>query len=127
MATKNALASFGAAYNFVIRAMAVVAGATVCAIVAMVAYDVVARDVGLPILSGTVAFTEYGLLLVTMLAGPFLVRERAHVTVEIVTRALSPNTLRIVERLICVICLGGCLLFVVYGVQNFITAISYGD
>ena len=40
--------------------------------------------------SHTLALTEYGLLYITMLAAPWLVREKGHVHIELVTAAVGP-------------------------------------
>ena len=63
--------------------MAFVAGLLLLAMMAMIILDIFARQVGLPFSAHFFALTEYTLLIIPLLGGPWLVRERAHVTVEV--------------------------------------------
>ena len=65
-------------------------------IVVSILWEVTARNLGLysPIWLGT--FTEFGMLIAAMLAAPKLVRDRGHVSMELIDSLLPPRALRIV-------------------------------
>ena len=104
-------------YNAVIVGMAMAACGVIAGILFLITYDVVARSIGLPLIAATVAFGEYGLLLFTMLAAPYLVRTNAHVYVELIIRFMSPPLWRLDERLVYLICLGMCAFITVFAAE----------
>jgi len=97
--------------------MAMAACGALLGILFLITYDVVARSIGLPLIAATVAFGEYGLLLFTMMAAPYLVRARAHVYVELVIRLMSPRLWRLNERLVYMICTGMCAFMTTFAAE----------
>ncbi|MEO1102512.1 MAG: TRAP transporter small permease [Pseudomonadota bacterium] len=102
-------------YDFVVVALAVVAGAILPSFMAIIVYQVIARNLGFQPSAHFFTFTEYGLLFMTLLGAPWLVRERGHVYIEIVTAALPVNLRGIVSRLVSGLCVVICLILAVKG------------
>jgi TRAP-type C4-dicarboxylate transport system permease small subunit len=71
-------------YDALIALLLSGAGIAIAAVCVLIAWDVIARNLGFQPPESTVALTEYALLYVTMAAGPMLVRRRGHVAVEII-------------------------------------------
>jgi len=88
-----------------IYGLAGLAGAVVATVCLLIAYDVIARNLGLQPPASTVALTEYALLYFTMAAAPYLVRERGHIVVEILYRRLHPAAQRRVDIGILILCI----------------------
>jgi len=92
------------AYDALINGLAGFAGLLIAAMCALIAWDVIARNLGLQPPASTVALTEYGLLYFTMAAAPWLVRRRGHIVVEIIYQRL-PNRLRgLADRVVTGLC-----------------------
>lgn len=70
----------------------------------LIAWDVLARNLGLRPPDSTVALTEYALLYVTMAAAPALVRSRGHIVVEVLHGRLPVRWRRALDRVILVLC-----------------------
>ena len=75
-------------YDRLIHGMAVFAGLVIAAACLLIAYDVIARNLGMQPPASTVALTEYALLYFTMAAAPYLVRSKGHIVVEVVYQRL---------------------------------------
>ena len=73
-------------YDGVIVGLAIIAGAMVAAVFLMIVYDVAVRTLGFQPPFWTSALTEYALLYMTMLAAPWLVRQKGH-PIELVALA----------------------------------------
>ncbi|MEM8856532.1 MAG: TRAP transporter small permease [Pseudomonadota bacterium] len=108
-------------YDWVVVALAVVAGAIIPAFMFIIVYQVVWRNFGLQPSAHLFTFTEYGLLFITMLGAPWLVRERGHVYIEIVTAALPARVRAIVSRLVSGLCIVICTVLAVKGTDIVLT------
>lgn len=71
------------AYTALLRSMAFVAGATLVWLMVSVVLSVVMRNLGLQPFAWLFTSAEYGLLYMTMLGAPWLVREKGHVHIEL--------------------------------------------
>lgn len=89
-------------------AFAVVAGIIIATIFAAVVVDVTVRDVGLQPSRFTVPLAEYGLLYVTMLGSPWLLRTKGHIMVESFRMAMPRPVQRAVEILAYIVCAALC-------------------
>jgi TRAP-type C4-dicarboxylate transport system permease small subunit len=74
------------------------AGLVVGAMVLLVCVDVAGRNLGVAGLPWIVEITELALPLATLLAAPWLLHRNEHVRLDVLTRLLSPRTLRLLER-----------------------------
>lgn len=91
-------------YDHFISALAIVAGATLVWLMVAVIVSVLMRNVGLQPFAWLFTSTEYGLLYMTMLGAPWLVRERGHVHIELVTAALPAGLRHLVSRAVALAC-----------------------
>ncbi|MEM7520805.1 MAG: TRAP transporter small permease [Pseudomonadota bacterium] len=89
--------------------------------------SVLMRNMGLQPFAWLFTSAEYGLLYMTMLGAPWLVREKGHVHIELVTAALPDGPRRIVSRTVAVACVLVCLILAWKGGDLFLTNIARGD
>jgi C4-dicarboxylate transporter DctQ subunit len=102
------VATLAALYWRLLELLAVVAGVLLSAMALAIVLDVVMRNLGLQPPAHTLTLTEYGLLYVTMLGAPWLVREKGHVYIELVTAAVSPRTRFWLTRVVYALCVLTC-------------------
>ena len=55
-------------------------------------------------------FIEYGFIYVLMLGGPWLVRVRGHIHIELLTAALPPTPRALLSRLVAALCVLTCFV-----------------
>lgn len=109
-----------------VSGLVVVAGVLIAISIAMVITDVVMRATGHKPPGFTVAFVEYILLYFTLLCAPYLVREKGHVCVDVLVRALSGVRRASIEKLVYLLCVVVSLVFAVMGWSIFAEAIRFG-
>jgi C4-dicarboxylate transporter DctQ subunit len=97
-----------ALYWRLLELLAIVAGVLLSAMAFAIVVDVVMRNLGIQPPAHTLTLTEYGLLYVTMLGAPWLVREKGHVYIELVTAAVSPRTRFWMTRVVYALCVLCC-------------------
>lgn len=88
------------AWAGLVDGLLVAAGLVFAAVTLLIAWDVVARNLGLAPPESTVALTEYALLYACLAAGPALVRRRGHVTVDVLVGRLPPAARRHAARVV---------------------------
>ena len=98
------------AYHVLIHGLAGFAGALIGALCLLIAWDVIARNLGLQPPASTVALTEYALLYFTMAAAPYLVRMRGHIIVEVLYRRVDAQKRRWLDRAVLTLCVVICAL-----------------
>ena len=81
------------------NACGIMAALVIGAMVALVCYDVAARNFGFRSLDWVVEVTEYALPLATFLAAPWLLYRQEHVRLDLFGQVCSPATMRRIERL----------------------------
>jgi TRAP-type C4-dicarboxylate transport system permease small subunit len=77
-----------AALDRLVDALAVVAGALLCALVAVVCLDVAARSLKLFATPWALDVSEYLLYAITFLGAPWVLRENGHIAIELVVERL---------------------------------------
>lgn len=115
------------AYTGLLYLMAGIAGATLVWLMVSVIISVVMRNAGLQPFAWLFTSAEYGLLYMTMLGAPWLVREKGHVHIELVTAVLPPKPRQIVSRLVALLCVIVCFVLAYKGLQLFLTNIERND
>ena len=115
------------AYDALVLAMALVAGLLLVWLMVAVVLSVGLRNAGLQPWAWLFTSTEYALLYITMLGAPWLVRERGHVHIELVTAALPPRPQRIVSRGVAAACVLVSALLVWKGAELMATNLSRSD
>lgn len=115
------------AYDMLLVAMAAVAGLVLVWLMVSVVASVVLRNVGAQPPAWLFTSAEYGLLYMTMLGAPWLVRRRGHVHIELVTAALSGPTRRAVSRTVAALCVVVCAILAWKGAELMATNLARGD
>jgi C4-dicarboxylate transporter, DctQ subunit len=118
------MATVAALYRRLLELLAVVAGVILAAMAFAIVIDVVVRNLGLQPPAHTLTLTEYGLLYLTMLAAPWLVREKGHVYIELVTAAISPRRRFWLTRVVYGLCVLTCAVIFWFGLE--VTIAHYG-
>ena len=121
------MAGLSKAYGALLYAMAFVAGATLVWLMVSVILSVLMRNFGLQPFAWLFTSAEYGLLYMTMLGAPWLVREKGHVHIELVTSALPEAARRIVSRGVALLCVLVCAILAWKGADLFLTNIERAD
>ena len=98
------------AFDCLLDALALVAGALIPFMFAAIVYDVTTRTMRTGQVSWVLGVTEYALLFVTALGAPWLLREKGHVSME-AFRAMVPGRIsRVIERVVLVACTLACVV-----------------
>ncbi len=114
-------------YDTLLYLMAFVAAATLVWLMISVVTSVVMRNLGIQPFAWLFTSAEYGLLYITMLGAPWLVREKGHVHIELVTAALPPGIRRVVSRAVALGCVAVSGILAWYGLELFVTNIERND
>lgn len=114
-------------YTALLYAMAFIAGATLVWLMISTILSVLMRNLGMQPFAWLFTSAEYGILYMTMLGAPWLVREKGHVHIELVTSALPEAPRRIVSRIIALACVLVCVILAWKGVELFLKNIERGD
>ena len=112
------------AYDTLLYTMAFIAAVTLVWLMVSVVVSVLMRNIGLQPFAWLFTSAEYGILYMTMLGAPWLVREKGHVHIELVTAALPPTLRRFVSRFVAALCVFVCVVLAWYGLQLFLTNIE---
>jgi TRAP-type C4-dicarboxylate transport system permease small subunit len=107
--------------------MAVLAGAMLVWLMVSVIASVLMRNMGLQPYAWLFTSAEYGILYITMLGAPWLVREKGHVHIELVTSALPEQPRRIVSRIVALACVLVCAVLTWKGLELVLTNIERAD
>ena len=108
-------------YDGLIVGLAAVAGAIIAFIFVAVIYDAVLRDVGLQPTRWAVPLSEIGLLYVTMLSAPWILRSKGQIVVETLRKPLGPVARFWLERAVYVLCIA------VSAAMTWSSAVEAGD
>lgn len=113
-------------YDRLVTSLAIIAGLAIWGIVFAILADVIARQFGLPGTKHTYALIEYGLLVITILGSPWLIRSKGHIYVEIIFQALPARFQIALATSIYLICMSVCLLLCAYSLGEVISAFQRG-
>jgi C4-dicarboxylate transporter DctQ subunit len=111
------VATIAAAWRRLLELLAAIAGVLLAAMAVAIVVDVVVRNLGLQPPAHTLTLTEYGLLYVTMLGAPWLVREKGHVYIELLTAAVSPRTRFWLTRVVYALCVLTCAVIFYFSLE----------
>jgi TRAP-type C4-dicarboxylate transport system permease small subunit len=109
--------TLAALYRRLLELLAVIASALLAAMAVAIVVDVVLRNLGLQPPAHTLTLSEYGLLYVTMLGAPWLVREKGHVHIELLTAAVSPRVRFLLTRVVYLLCVLTCVVIFWFGLE----------
>ena len=115
--------------DWICNLLAVLAGIYLVAIMFGIVVSALARTVNL---SGAwsshiFTFAEFGLLYIVMAASPWLVREKGHVFIELLTAAVPKAIQPTLSRLVSTLCVIICLVLVWYTWGATAKAYRFGD
>ncbi len=114
-------------YNAALYTMAGISAATLVWLMVSVIVSVVMRNAGLQPFAWLFTSAEYGLLYMTMLGAPWLVREKGHVHIELVTAVLPTPVRQVVSRMVALLCVIVCLIMAYKGFELLLTNIERND
>lgn len=114
------------AYDRLIAALAVLAGAAIAAAFLLIVFDVAVRTMGFTAPAVTSAAVEYILLYFTLLSAPYLVRQKSHVLIDALVTRLKGRIRWAVEKLTYLICIFTALVFAYVGFDLLVDALRYG-
>jgi TRAP-type C4-dicarboxylate transport system permease small subunit len=117
----------GKLYLWLLYGMAGIAGAMLIWLMISVVTSVMMRNLGMQPFAWLFTSSEYAILYMTMLGAPWLVREKGHVHIELVTAALPPYARRIVSRSVAALCTAVCALLAWKGAELMLTNIARND
>lgn len=101
---------FWRSFDLVLNVLAWIAAGMIAFMFLSIIYDVASRNLRMFTVTWVVPITEYGLLYVTLLASPWLVRERGHVSMEAIRTMASPRFSFWLEKLVLVMCIIACVV-----------------
>ncbi len=114
-------------YSLLLNLLALIAGATLVWLMISVILSVLMRNFGLQPFAWLFTSAEYGLLYMTMLGAPWLVREKGHVHIELVTAALPEGTRKLLSRGVALLCVLVCAILAWKGLDLLLTNIERAD
>lgn len=103
------------AYSAFLRGMLGLAAIYLGMMMVIIVYYTLFRAFGIDYWTYSEISIEFGFIYCLMLGAPWLVRERGHVYIEIVTAAVPDGVRHILSRLVCVFCFLICLALAWYG------------
>ncbi|SLN64852.1 Tripartite ATP-independent periplasmic transporters, DctQ component [Roseivivax jejudonensis] len=115
------------AYDGFVTLMAIVAGAMLVWLMVSIVISVTMRNAGVQPWAWLFTSSEYALLYMTMLGAPWLVREKGHVHIELVTAALPPATQAVVSRAVAAACVLVSVILAWKGAELVATNIARSD
>ena len=107
--------------------LAVLAGIYLVAIMFGIVFNALARTFGFSGSSHIFTFAEFGLLYIVMAASPWLVREKGHVFIELVTAAVPKAIQAPLSRCVSGLCIIICLVLAWYTWGATAKAYRFGD
>jgi TRAP-type C4-dicarboxylate transport system permease small subunit len=100
-------------FDRLIDALAMIAGALLCALAALISVNVAVRSLHLFAMPWTLDVSEYSLYVITFFGAPWVLRENGHIAIELAIERLPEPTRRGVQRamhaigaLVCAILFG---------------------
>ncbi|HDZ48884.1 hypothetical protein LCGC14_0073460 [marine sediment metagenome] len=95
-------------YLLLLNGMALLAAIMLVWLMVAVVLSVVIRNLGLQPSAWFFLSTEYAMFYLTLLGAPWLVRQKGHVHIELLTSVLPPTALNILSRGVSLLCVVVC-------------------
>lgn len=113
-------------YNLLLNGLAVGSGIAIFSAFLMIVTDVTLRILGFAPPTLTIAVVEYILLYFTILAAPWLVRQKGHVFIDAGTQFLPPLPKRLLAKAVYAVCISSALTFCWFSLGLLIETYSQG-
>ncbi|HSP32040.1 MAG TPA: TRAP transporter small permease [Halomonas sp.] len=114
-------------YLLLLNGMALLAAIMLVWLMVAVVLSVVIRNLGLQPSAWFFLSTEYAMFYLTLLGAPWLVRQKGHVHIELLTSVLPPPVLNILSRSVSLLCVVVCGVLAWKGLDLFLLNIERSD
>ncbi|WP_447956287.1 TRAP transporter small permease [Vreelandella sp. EE7] len=114
-------------YLWLLNGMALLAAIMLVWLMVAVVLSVVIRNLGLQPSAWFFLSTEYAMFYLTLLGAPWLVRQKGHVHIELLTSILPPPLLNILSRAVALVCVLVSLVLAWKGLDLFLLNIERSD
>ncbi|MCP1312952.1 MULTISPECIES: TRAP transporter small permease [unclassified Halomonas] len=114
-------------YLWLLNGMALLAAIMLVWLMVAVVLSVVIRNLGLQPSAWFFLSTEYAMFYLTLLGAPWLVRQRGHVHIELLTSILPPPVLNVLSRAVALLCVLVSLVLAWKGLDLFMMNIERSD
>ncbi|MGP8290282.1 TRAP transporter small permease [Vreelandella zhanjiangensis] len=114
-------------YLLLLNGMALLAGLMLVWLMVAVVLSVVIRNLGLQPSAWYFLSTEYAMFYLTLLGAPWLVRQKGHVHIELLTAALPLPVLNVLSRGVSLICVVVCGVLAWKGLDLFLLNLERND
>lgn len=114
-------------YLMVLNGMALVAAIMLVWLMVAIVLSVVIRNIGLQPSAWFFLSTEYAMFYLTLLGAPWLVRQKGHVHIELLTSVLPTAALNVLSRLVALLCVLVCAVLAWKGIDLVIMNIERSD
>jgi TRAP-type C4-dicarboxylate transport system permease small subunit len=114
-------------YGSVIRGLAYLAALVLGAMAVLVTLEVLTRNLGLGGIAWVNEVSEYSLPMATLLVAPWLLHRNEHVRLDVLLDALPRRLARALERLVDVLGIAICAVFVWYGTKLILDSARLGS
>jgi len=116
----------GRLFDHAINISATLAGALVVFVLVAILYEVVNRYFFGRAILWTYEVVEFTLLYITFLATAWLLKEEAHVKIDLVLQQLKPKSQAILNVITSLICAIAFLIIIVYSITSILESIELG-
>ena len=115
---------FNRVFDYVVRLFAVVAGVILVLMTASVNYEVFMRYFFNRPTTWVVDYSQYSLVIITMLATAWVLTREGHVKIELIVGALSPKVQQVLNTITSALGVLVCGIFFWYSLQVTLDAFS---
>lgn len=105
-------------YDWITSALAIIAGVIMVLIFLGIIVDVTIRNIGYTSPRAIQPLAEFGLLYITMLGSPWLLRNKGMIVVESLRLALPEQARRVVEIVMYLVCVAVCSVLAWYAMYQ---------
>ncbi|MBY6058951.1 TRAP transporter small permease [Leisingera daeponensis] len=118
---------FDRSFGILLTGLAVLSAAILAAITLVIPLNVLLRNLGLPVIYGALDAIEYGLMAAAFLGAPWVLRQNAHVQVDLITHGLPPRARRKVVLAACLLGAATCAVLGWAGLQALMQSFARGS
>jgi TRAP-type C4-dicarboxylate transport system permease small subunit len=112
-----------AAHLQLLNVLKALSGAVIFAVFLLTTSDVLIRTAGFRTWHASSVLVEYGLLWFTMLAAPWLARQKAHVFIDAITQLLPPKYQNVLAKVVYAGCALVSFVFCYYSTRLLVSSI----
>ncbi len=121
------MSRLGVAHGALVRALGYAAGIAIAVLAIAITTDVVIRNCGIGNFPWLLEVSEYVLIVATFLAAPWVLRENAHVSVDLLLTGLPPAARRILNGISNLVGMAICAVLTWYALRVTRDGIERGD